>query len=314
MNLFMGFDSVPSPPPWDGAVVTIGVFDGVHRGHRALIERAVCLARAQGYSSMVLTFDRHPLETLRPEIAPRYIYTLSHRLKKLARLGVDHTLIIPFHPAFAAISAETFVEQSLVQTLRMKHLITGDDFQFGRDRQGNIALLQQLSEPLGYQLEVASNIQDTTNKRISSSLIRQAILAGQVEEAADLLGEAWHWSGVAVRGEGRGSELGYPTANLLPAARLLLPAEGVYACLARLQEGVFAAAVSVGLKPQFPDSPPTVEAYLLDFVSKPLYGQVVELQFLKRLREQWRFESLKQLTGQIEKDVEQTRQIAQSML
>lgn len=310
MNIYFGLDSLPTEPAWEGTALTIGVFDGVHLGHQALLARTLQLAREEGLPAVAFTFDRHPAETLRPENAPPYIHTLTHRLERLTRFGIDHTVLARFDMNLAAVPASDFVEQILLNQLRIKHIVLGNDFQFGRGREGNVQSLKEMGAAHGFEVHAVPSIQHNAGIRISSSYIRERIRAGDMQETAKLLGEPWQWTGTVIRGDGRGTNLGLPTANLRPVTRLVSPAEGVYACRAFMEGQEYAAAVSVGTKPMFPDSTPSVEAYLIDFPYRPLYGYTINLQFIQFLREQWAFESVDALLEQIHRDVEQTRQVA----
>lgn len=309
MNIYFGLDSLPQEPVWEGTALTIGVFDGVHLGHQALLSQTLRLARDKGLPAVVFTFDRHPAETLRPESAPPYIHTVSHRLHRLAQFGMDHVVLAHFDASLAAVTAPDFVERVLLNQLRIKHIILGNDFQFGRGREGNVPLLQAMGAVHGFEVHLVPSVQDTANLRISSSAIRELIRAGEMQEAAKRLGEDWQWTGTVLRGDGRGTGFGFPTANLKPVTKLVSPAEGVYACRAFVGRHAYAAAVSVGTKPMFPDSDPSVEAYLIDFPYRPLYGRTLDLQFIQFLRRQGTFETVEALLEQMQRDVEQTRQI-----
>jgi riboflavin kinase/FMN adenylyltransferase len=309
MNIYFGLDALPAEPAWEGAAVTIGVFDGVHLGHQALIARTLQHARTNGMPAIVLTFDRHPAETVRPESAPLYIHTISHRLERLAECGVDHAVLARFDSSLASTPASEFAEQVLVRQLHAKHLILGDDFRFGHGREGNVELLRTMGESHGFEVHVIASVEGAGGVRVSSSYIRECIQAGDMREVIQLMGGAWQWTGTVVRGDGRGTGFGFPTANLRPVTRLLSPAEGVYACRAKLEGRWYAAAVSAGTKPVFPNSPPSIEAYLIDFEHRPLYGCTIDIQFIQFLRKQQAFESTDALLEQIHRDVIQTKDL-----
>lgn len=289
--------------------MVIGIFDGVHRGHQALLAQARAWAQAEGVPCVALTFDPHPSEVLRPEQPTPLLCPLAHRVERLLQHGADLVVVQPFTREFAQLAAEAFIQQVLVERLHARAVVVGEDFRFGHRQQGDVALLRRAG---AFEVIPVPRVLDETGERISSSRIRQRIEVGALEEAAQLLGEPFYWAGVVVRGESRGATLGYPTANLVPLGRLIRPPEGVYACVAHLEGKQYAAAVSVGTPPMFPHSPPMVEAYLIDFAPRPLYGRPIALQFLKRLRPQRKFESLDALVAQMAHDVEQTRQIAVS--
>lgn len=289
-----------------GCVVTIGVFDGVHRGHQALLAQAQARAQAEGIPCVALTFDPHPSEVVRPQHPTPLLCPLAHRVERLLQQGADMVVVQPFTEAFAQLAPEMFVQQILVERLHARVVVVGEDFRFGHRQRGDVALLKRVER---FDVVTVPPIMDESGERISSSHLRQLVQAGMLQEAAQLLGEPFYWAGVVMRGESRGQTLGYPTANLAPLGRLVRPPEGVYACIAHLEGKRYGAAVSVGTPPMFPHSPPMVEAYLLDFPPRPLYGRIIALQFLQRLRPQRKFESLDALVEQMAQDVQQTRQI-----
>ncbi|MEN3002620.1 MAG: bifunctional riboflavin kinase/FAD synthetase [Armatimonadota bacterium] len=294
-----------------GCVVAIGTFDGVHRGHQALLAEAQAQARAEGVPAVALTFDPHPSEVLRPQQPTPLLCPLAHRIERLLQHGADLVVVQPFTEAFSRLMAEAFIQQILVEGLHARVVVVGEDFRFGHKQGGDVALLRRLGR---FEVLTVLPVVDETGTRISATRIRQAVQAGALPEAAQLLGEPFYWAGIVVRGESRGQTLGYPTANLIPLGRLVRPPEGVYACLAHLEGQRYGAAVSVGTPPMFPAAPPMVEAYLIDFSPRPLYGQVLALQFLQRLRPLRKFESIEALVAQMAQDVEQTRQLVQSWL
>ncbi len=289
-----------------GCIVTIGVFDGVHRGHQALLMQTQARARAEGVPAVALTFEPHPAEVLHPHQTTPLLCPLTHRIERLLHYGADLVVVQPFNEPFSRLSAEAFVQEILVERLHARAVVVGIDFRFGHRQQGDVALLQRTGQ---FEVVIVPPVLDDAGERISSTRIRQLIQRGALEEATRLLGEPFYWAGVVVRGESRGQTLGYPTANLVPLGRLIRPPEGVYACLAHVEGSCYGAAVSVGTPPMFPHSPPMVEAYLLDFPPRPLYGRVIALQFLQRLRAQRKFESLDALVQQMAHDVEETREI-----
>ena len=291
------------------SVVAIGVFDGVHRGHQVLLAHARAQARAVGVPAVVLTFDPHPSEVVHPQYPTPLLCPLAHRVERLLQHGADIVVVQPFTEAFARLSAERFITQILLEQLHAQVVVVGEDFRFGHKQQGTVALLKQVGQ---FEVIAVPPVSDETGERISSTRIRQLVQAGKLQEAAQLLTEPLYWAGVVIRGESRGQTLGYPTANLVPLGRLIRPPEGVYACRAHLEGKQYSAAVSVGTPPMFPHSPPMVEAYLIDFPPRPLYGCVIALQFLQRLRPQRKFESLDALVEQMTLDVEQTRKVCES--
>ncbi|MFQ3610461.1 MAG: bifunctional riboflavin kinase/FAD synthetase [Fimbriimonadales bacterium] len=292
----------------DGCALTIGVYDGVHRGHHALLRHTVAWARAHGLPAVVLTFVPHPMAVLRPDQAPRMLCSLSHRVNRLLQLGIDVVVLQPFDDEFAQLSAEQFILRVLQDRLNAKAVVVGDDFRFGHQRTGTIETLRQAS---AFEVISVPAVLDETGERISSTRVRQWVAEGQVESARQLLGEPFTWEGVVVQGERRGRELGYPTANLCALEPLLLPAPGVYACRAQLDDRIYPAAVSVGTPPMFPNAPGMVEAFLIGYEGEEFYGCPMTLQFLARLRPQQKFDSIDALKAQMAQDVERTLAVAE---
>jgi riboflavin kinase/FMN adenylyltransferase len=285
-------------------VVTVGFYDGLHLGHRRTIGLALDEARRAGLPLIVVTFDRHPAELLRPEAAPKLLTDLGQRLELLAEAGVDACYVIEFDEDAAAQSAETFIDEVLVSRLGCAELAVGEDFRFGAQRSGDIELLRRAGERAGFRLRAVS-LGEAGGQVISATRIRGLVAEGDVAGAATLLGRVHELRGVVARGEGRGgSELGFPTANLEVDPRLALPGDGVYAGWYRDEErGPLPAAISVGRRPTFLEgAEPLIEAYLLDF-SGDLYGREARVSFLERLRGEVRFGSAGELVSQMELDV-----------
>jgi riboflavin kinase/FMN adenylyltransferase len=297
--------------PLRAPTVAIGNFDGVHRGHQALVTAAAGLARGSGGEAVVLTFDPHPAHFFAPHLAPPMIMPLARRLELLAQFGAEVVVIESFDAAFAAIEADPFVEEVLGRDLGARHVVVGYDFSFGHGRHGTPAVLTSLGGRLGMGVTVIPPV--TVDGLVcSSTKIREFVHEGRVDGAQLLLGRPFEVTGEVVRGAGRGRGLGIPTANLRPEGELL-PRTGIYAARARSLDGAVArpAAVSVGTNPTFVPgaSEITVEAYLLDF-DGDLYGKRLRLELLARLREERRFASTEELIAQIHKDVARTREIA----
>jgi riboflavin kinase / FMN adenylyltransferase len=272
--------------------VAVGTFDGVHLGHRQVIAD----------SDSVLTFDPHPVSVVAPQHTPKLLTTPARKAELVASLGVQEMIVIPFDAAFAALSADEFIEQVLLGALGATRVAIGENFRFGHRAQGDPALLgadgrfETVVHPL---LEVDGEV-------VSSSHIRGLLGAGDVAEANRLLGSPFKLSGEVAHGDARGRELGFPTANLIPEEDLACPGHGVYACLADGRP----AAVSIGVRPTFQTGRgELIEAYILDFEGD-IYGQTLNLEFLDRLRGERRFESAEALIEQMRRDVEQTRAIA----
>ncbi|MBW3615834.1 MAG: bifunctional riboflavin kinase/FAD synthetase [Actinobacteria bacterium] len=303
-------DEGACPRPAAGTVVTIGVYDGVHLGHQALIRRVRRMGQELGAASAVVTFDRHPATVVRPESAPRLLTDLDQRLELLAAQGLDYALVLHFDEDRAAESAEDFVREVLVDCLRARAVVVGHDFHFGHRRGGNVALLQEMGAELGFDVLGINLLADSgTSSAVSSTRIRQGLLAGDVVEAARLLGRPHEVRGTVRRGDARGRELGFPTANLAVAEEILLPADGIYAGWYERPGGeVHSAALSIGRRPTFyPEARLSLlEAYLLDF-DGDLYGEPARVRFAARLRDEIKFDSVQALVGQMTRDVDAAR-------
>jgi riboflavin kinase / FMN adenylyltransferase len=294
------------PHPLDRpAFLTIGNFDGVHRGHQMLVGEMVRAAHAAGCQAGLLTFNPHPLAVLRPDLALPYLTSPEERADLLAALGLDFVLILPFDRAIAALTAAEFMRQ-IVARVPLCALWIGPDFALGRGREGNAARLAALGQELGYELRVTP-VYDWHGEPVRSSRIRSLLAQeGAVDQAAELLGRPYEVWGEVVHGAERGRRLGFPTANLaLPEGRLL-PAYGIYACWAWRGETGFPAAVNVGVRPSFDNGQPSVEAYLLDF-DDDLYGETLGLSFIRRLRGEQRFTDINALIAQMGRDVTAAR-------
>ena len=286
--------------PSAGTAVTIGAYDGVHRGHQFVIGHLRRLAADDGLATVVLTFDRHPAAVVRPESAPKLLTDLDQKLEVLASTGVDHTVVLHFDEARSQEEPDDFVREVLVEALRARVVVVGEDFHFGRRRRGNVELLRDMGGSLGFEVAHVPLLAG-----ISSTAIRRLLEAGDVAAAGELLGRPHQVRGVVERGDQRGRELGYPTANVAVPGDILLPAPGIYAGWYGAEQ---AAAISVGRRPTFHDggSPVVLEAYLLDFEGD-LYGQEARVSFVSRLRDEERYESIEELVAQMAADVDATR-------
>jgi len=287
-------------------VATIGNFDGVHLGHRAIFRRVVAEARQAQGTATVITFNPHPLKLLAPERAPLLIDTYAERERLIAASCIDLLICLPFTAALAALPATTFVTDILVRALGIKHLIIGYDYAFGRDRQGDAAFLQGCSERFGFTVEVLPPI--TQNQDVySSTRIRQLLQAGEVEAAASLLGRHFTLEGEVVHGAARGQKLGFPTANLR-TDKELLPKEGVYAVKVLHDKTLLDGVANIGRNPTFGENELTVEVHLLN-INKNLYGETLRLYFLQRLRGEERFATVSTLCAAIQADIDRARLI-----
>jgi riboflavin kinase / FMN adenylyltransferase len=305
---WQGLDAVPAD--WDGSAVTIGVFDGVHRGHRAVIDRMVAEARPAGLAPVVVTFDPHPLEVVRPGAHPELLSTLEHRLELLAGLGVAATLVLPFTTEFSQLSAEEFVRLVLVDTLHAGQVVVGTNFRFGHKAAGTVAQLGLLGADFGFEvigLDLVSSAGGT--EPVSSSAIRVAVAAGDMATATAGLGRPHRVEGTVVEGDRRGRDLGYPTANLAPTEHAAIPADGVYAGWLVTSGEPLPAAISIGTNPTFDGTERRVEGYALDRDDLDLYGRHVAIDFAERLRETVRFDSVEALLEQMSADVARARQL-----
>jgi riboflavin kinase/FMN adenylyltransferase len=289
----------------DGASgVTLGAFDGVHRGHQALIRTMVRAARERALAPVVITFDPLPWQV----VGAAQLGTLSdldERLAHIEGLAVDGVVVLPFDTALLNTPAEAFV-RAMVDDLNLRALWIGPDFKLGKDRRGDVAFLTRAGDRLGFEVQVLEQVVTWQGQPVRSSRIRRALAGGDIAEANGCLGYAYHLTGVVVHGEKRGRQLGFPTANLAVSETRLLPANGVYICRAYLPDGSYDAITNVGTRPTFNHHPASVEAYLLDF-SGDLYGAPMRLEFLAYLRPERRFPSAQALITQMQRDEAEAR-------
>ncbi|HET6794656.1 MAG TPA: bifunctional riboflavin kinase/FAD synthetase [Acidimicrobiales bacterium] len=299
------------PAPGAGSVVTIGAYDGVHLGHRALIGEVRRRAEALSAASAVVTFDRHPASVVRPESAPLLLTDLDQKLELLASTGIDLTVVVRFDEERASESAEDFVNELLVQRLAARVVVVGEDFHFGHGRRGNVELLRRMGAGCGFEV-IGHRLVAEAGSAISSTRIRRLLGEGDVAGAAALLGRHHEVRGQVVKGDGRaGADLGMPTANVAVPPGILLPVDGIYAGWYRRPEGgLRRAALSLGRRPTFyPDGGPRLlEAHLLDFEGD-LYGEAAAVSFVGRIREERTYDSLEPLIAQMQEDVADTRRI-----
>lgn len=307
MRTFVGIDALEPPP--EGSVVTVGTFDGLHLGHRGLVTRTIDAARGLGARSAVLTWDRHPAATLRPEQLPTLLSSAARKVELIEASGVDVLALLPFDSELSQLPPEDFVRRVLVEGLGVRAVLVGHDWRFGHKARGNVELLQTLGESLGFSVH-GVDLQTVGGEPVTSSRVRRAIKAGDFGLARVLLGRPFDLDGRVIHGAGRGHDLGFPTANLEVDPALARPPRGVYAGLAHVGDVTRPAAINVGVNPTFggdPDSSPvTIEPYLLDF-SSDLYDQTIRIEFWERLRDEERFDSVEALVAQMKRDVEQTR-------
>ncbi len=290
--------------PSRDSVLTIGVFDGVHRGHRHLFARVKAEADKGGYDAGVVTFRDHPDSALRPDFLPRYLTDLDERVRLIEEVGVDFVVPVTFDLPLSRLSASEFLDL-LQSRLRMKGLVVGPDFAMGYKRAGDVDALASLGRERGFALEVVEPVLDA-GKPITSTAVREALGRGDIARAAVLLGRNFSLGGRVVEGSGRGRTLGFPTANLRIDDSMAVPGDGIYATFAAVGRRRYLAATSVGGRPTFDDAKRTIEAFILDF-DEDLYGRAVTLEFVHRLRDVERYETVGALKEQVAKDVERTR-------
>ncbi|MDH2425196.1 bifunctional riboflavin kinase/FAD synthetase [Sphaerisporangium sp. TRM90804] len=312
MQAWHGLDDVPAD--WGRSVITIGVFDGVHRGHQRMVGSAVAMARRLGVASVVVTFDPHPEEVVRPGTHPSRLTTPRHRAELLGALGVDAVCVLPFTLEFSRMTPDEFVQAVLVDRLHAAGVVVGENFRFGHKAAGNLDTLRELGEKYDFVAEGVPVVSD--GEAISSSSIRESLAAGDVAAAAEVLGRPHRVEGVVVRGFQRGKALGFPTANVELPAYTAIPADGVYAgwleCTqspSPYQGQRWPAAISIGTNPTFEGIERTVEAYAIDRDDLDLYGAHVLVDFAVRLRDTLKFGSIDALIDQMDHDVDDARRL-----
>jgi len=318
-----GQDEIPTD--WGRCVVTIGVFDGVHRGHAELINHAVKAGRSRGVPTVLMTFDPHPMEVVFPGNHPAQLTTLTRRAELVEEMGVDVFLVMPFTSDFMKLTPERYIHELLVERLHVVEVVVGENFTFGKKAGGNVTMLRKAGERAGFAVEsltLVHEVSDTDRDgtvTFSSTYIRSCVDAGDVVAAAEALGRPHRVEGVVVRGDGRGKGLGYPTANVAPPMYSAIPADGVYAAwftvlghgpvVGTVTPGKrYQAAVSVGTNPTFSGRTRTVEAYVLD-TEADLYGQHVAVDFVSRIRGQEKFGSVDDLVVAMDRDTQRARTI-----
>lgn len=306
-------DNESSPASIAGCAVTIGVYDGVHLGHQAVIRATQAEAERLGVATAVVTFDQHPATLLRPESAPPLLTSLEQKLELLESVGVDCTFVVHFDEARAKEDAEDFVAEVLVERLGAKSVVVGEDFHFGHQRRGNVTLLRELGRELGFEVNGLALLQrgGDVSEPVSSTAIRRVLAGGDVASAATMLGRRYELRGTVVQGDQRGRLLGFPTANIPVSTAMAIPADAVYAGWYIRPDGSrHPAAVNLGRRPTFYEHADTslLEAHLLDF-SDNLYDEVARVEFVDLLRSEMRFESVEALVAQLNIDVVNARQV-----
>ena len=308
MERWRGVEQAPSG--WGRCVVTIGVFDGVHKGHQHIIGRAVELAKERGVPSVVLTFDPHPMEIIRPGSHPALLTSTRFKAELLEAMGVDVMCVLPFTPEFRRLRPDEFVHEVLVERLHVSAVVIGENFRYGEKGAGDLATLEASGRRFGFTVE-GIGLEGSADTTYSSTYVRSLIDAGEVSEAAKVLGRENRVEGVVVRGDQRGREIGYPTANLSLLPWSAVPADGIYAGHLVRGSELLPAAISIGSNPTFQGRERRVEAYVLDF-DGDLYGDRVGLSFVQRLRPMLRFDTVAELVSQMDDDVRRTRELLRS--
>ncbi len=320
MQRWRGQDEIPTD--WGRCVLTIGVFDGVHRGHQELIARAVKAGRERNVPTVLMTFDPHPMEVVHPGSHPAQLTTLTRRAELVEELGIDVFLVVPFTPEFMKLTPDRYIHELLVEHLHVVEVVVGENFTFGKKATGNVDSLRQAGGRFGFSVQtipLAAERHDNETVTFSATYVRSCVDAGDVVAAEEALGRPHRVEGVVVRGDGRGHVLGFPTANVAPPMYSAIPADGVYAAwftvlghgpaVGAVAPGErYQAAVSVGTNPTFSGRTRTVEAYVLD-TSADLYGQHVAVDFVARIRGQRKFAEVDALIAEMEADTERARAI-----
>lgn len=321
MKRWMGLEAIPSEYAQgrpSRSVVTIGNFDGVHHGHRHVLQTLRREAESRDATSVAITFDPHPLQVVRPETAPTLIQGISERLALLDKSQIDATVVMPFDHDLATWSPDRFVHDVLYERLNTCAVVVGRDVRFGHKNSGDLTTLREMGEKYTFDVvaldDITGRVHDADEgRRWSSSWVRQLLDDGDVEGAAEVMGRLHRMTGSVVHGDHRGRELGFPTANFAPDSMGMVPADGVYAGWMMLNadapQNLLPCAISVGTNPTFDGVERRVEAYVLDRDDLDLYGQTIAIDFVKRLRETLKFDSVDALIDQMNDDVRETRKI-----
>ncbi|MFC1813641.1 bifunctional riboflavin kinase/FAD synthetase [Thermodesulfobacteriota bacterium] len=308
MQLIDHIDQIKNP--FDNAVITIGNFDGVHLGHQALFHSVIEKADEIGGTSIVMTFEPHPIRVLKKNGLPPLITLYDQKIELISNTGLDVLICVPFSREFASISANAFVEDMLVRRIGMKAIVVGEDYTFGRNREGNVNLLKTYARRLGFEVILTDWIQISNNGlgRVSSTGVRNLVSTGKVAEAQKFLGRYYQIRGKVAPGRNRGGKLlGFPTANINLHDELC-PKTGVYAVTIECMNTKYLGVANIGYSPTFDDKKFSVEVHILDF-QKNIYGQEIRVNFIERIRDEIKFSNISELSEQIRKDIEKTRGI-----
>jgi riboflavin kinase/FMN adenylyltransferase len=295
-------------PAFRNAVLTMGNFDGVHAGHAAIISQVKEIATRLDGETVLITFDPHPAHILAPDRELRLLHTLEEKADQLDRLGLDHLVIIPFDRDFSELSAQDYLANFLVKFFNPEAIVIGFNHRFGCNREGDIKLMQEAGQTNGFEVvEISKQTMDQVS--ISSTEIREALASSQIDRANHHLGHSYQIAGVVVKGDGRGKELGFPTANIAVSdPHKLIPASGVYAVHIKLDGANWDGMLNIGVRPTFDGATPTVEAHLFEF-DADIYGKNIVVEFVNLIRAEQRFDNKEALTAQLEKDEQQARKI-----
>ena len=308
MKIFNQLEDITQP--FKAAVITIGNFDGVHIGHQALFHEVIEKAAAIDGTSIAMTFEPHPMRVLKKNNHPPLITLYEQKEELIKRAGIDVLICIPFTREFASLSAEAFIKDLLVAKIGMQAIIVGEDYTFGKNREGNLAVLKSYASQIGYEVVVADWIKagQTFSDRISSTRIRELVMAGEVEPACKMLGRHYQIRGLVVKGRDRGGRLlGIPTANLKLQDELC-PKTGIYAVTVDYQNRLYKGVANIGYSPTFEDNEFTVEVHLLKF-NTDIYGEKIRINFIERIRDEKKFAGISELTAQINQDIETAHKI-----
>ena len=305
MKIIRGLGDIRKAP-LANPVVTLGNFDGVHLGHQAIFKQVVACAMETSGTSIVFTFEPHPLKVLAPLRSPRLLATFREKMAQIEATGMDVVLCAKFTPEFASQNPEDFVKDALVGSMGIKELFVGHDYAFGKGRKGDITFLREAGKTYGFGVHVIGPVK-VEGILVSSTKIRQLVMDGEVCLASKLLGRPYSIEGTVITGHSRGRELGFPTANITTPNELA-PKEGVYAVTVESEGRTYRGAANIGKNPTFGDDAPSYEVHILDY-SGDLYGKFIKMKFIKRVRDEVKFKDVDELVGQIAKDVERVRAI-----
>lgn len=303
MSIIYGLENVT--PEMQGCVLAIGVFDGVHWGHRTIFKQLTDIASQHGLKSAVMTFDRHPAELLFPTRAPYYISTIEQRVENIKKTGVNHVIVAEFSPQLANLSKEDFVSGILLEKLKIKHVVVGSNFRFGKNREGDIRYLESIASQAGIGVTVVPSV-IIDNGPVSSTRIREMIKRGDVVSAAKLLGRRFVLRGTVVTGRQVGRTIGFPTANIHTAPRQVVPARGVYAVEVTINNTTYGGVCNIGCRPTFDAGKVSIEVHISGFEGD-IYGETLDVVFCRRLRDEIAFDSPEHLANQIKADLEDVK-------